>query len=60
MTGAWIKDDCVCDGAVACGSDEELAGSGALLKPLEDSVTGTVPAGRMENTYGFTNARGIQ
>ena len=60
MTGAWIKDDCVCDGTVACGSDEELVASGALLKPLEGSVTGTVPAGRMENTYGFTNARCVQ
>jgi uncharacterized protein YuzB (UPF0349 family) len=60
MTGAWIKDGCVCDCDVACGSDEELVGSEVLLKPLEGSVvTGTVPAGRMENIYGFTNARGV-
>lgn len=59
MTGAWIKGDCICGCAVACGSDEELGGSNALLRPLENSVvTGTVPAGRMEKIYGFTNARG--
>lgn len=61
MTGAWMKDDCVCDCVVACGSNEELVGSEALLKLLERSaVTGTVPAGRMENIYGFTNARDVQ
>lgn len=61
MTGAWIKDGCVCDCAVACCNDEELVGSETLLKLLESSaVTGTVPAGRMENIYGFTNARDVQ
>ena len=54
-----MKDRCGCGCAVACGSDDEL-GSDVLFKPLEGSViTGTVPAGRMENIYGSTNARGI-
>lgn len=55
-----MKDECVCDCAGACGSDE-LAGSDVLLTLLESSaVAGTVPAGRIENMYGFTNARGVK
>lgn len=56
-----MKNGCVCDCAVACGSDEELVGSEVLLTLLGGSaVMGTVPAGRMESIYGFTNTRGAQ